>query len=130
MPCVYEFWPSADMSVPETQLNQGFANRALPVMYLSTANSGLIISHSLACSRSPSTARPRGGPVSVPSTLQVAKTTIGALPHPDTPKSRQVTPKDFIIDPVQSLGMPFPPINLGALSIDLAHGTRCCTVSG
>jgi hypothetical protein len=40
MPCVYEFWPSADMSVPETQLNQGFANRALPVMYLSTANSG------------------------------------------------------------------------------------------
>jgi hypothetical protein len=29
------------MSVPETQLNQGFANRALPVMYLSTANSGL-----------------------------------------------------------------------------------------
>jgi hypothetical protein len=41
MPCVYEFWPSADMSVPETQLNQGFANRALPVMYLSTANSGL-----------------------------------------------------------------------------------------
>ena len=41
MPCVYEFWPSADMSVPETQLNQGFANRALPVMYLSTANSGM-----------------------------------------------------------------------------------------
>ena len=40
MPCVYEFWPSADMSVPETQSNQGFANRALPVMYLSTANSG------------------------------------------------------------------------------------------
>jgi hypothetical protein len=43
MPCVYEFWPSADMSVPETQLDQGFANRALPVMYLSTANSGLIV---------------------------------------------------------------------------------------
>ena len=41
MPCVYEFWPSADMSVPETQSNQGFANRALPVMYLSTSNSGL-----------------------------------------------------------------------------------------
>jgi hypothetical protein len=41
MPCVYEFWPSADMSVPETQSNQGFANRAPPVMYLSTANSGL-----------------------------------------------------------------------------------------
>jgi hypothetical protein len=40
MPCVYEFWPSADMSVPETQSNQGFANRAPPVMYLSTANSG------------------------------------------------------------------------------------------
>jgi hypothetical protein len=43
MPYVYEFWPSADMSVPETQLNQGFANRALPVMYLSTANSGLCL---------------------------------------------------------------------------------------
>lgn len=41
MPCVYELWPSADLSVPETQPNQGFANRALPVMYLSTANSGL-----------------------------------------------------------------------------------------
>ena len=41
MPCVYELWPSADMGVPETQPNQGFANRALPVMYLSTANSGL-----------------------------------------------------------------------------------------
>jgi hypothetical protein len=41
MSCVYELWPSADMSVPETQPNQGFANRALPVMYLSTANSGL-----------------------------------------------------------------------------------------
>jgi hypothetical protein len=40
MPCVYEFWPSAAMSVPETQSKQGFANRALPVMYLSTANSG------------------------------------------------------------------------------------------
>ena len=40
MPCVYELWPSADLSVPETQPNQGFANRALPVMYLSTANSG------------------------------------------------------------------------------------------
>ena len=41
MPCVYEFWPGAAMSVPETQSNQGFANRAPPVMYLSTANSGL-----------------------------------------------------------------------------------------
>ena len=40
MPCVYELGPSADLSVPETQPNQGFANRALPVMYLSTANSG------------------------------------------------------------------------------------------
>jgi hypothetical protein len=28
------------MSVREIQSNQGFANRALPVMYLSTANSG------------------------------------------------------------------------------------------
>lgn len=46
MPCVYEFWPSAAMSVPETQLNQGFANRALPVMYLSTANSGQALSAS------------------------------------------------------------------------------------
>ncbi len=42
MSCVYELWPSADMSVPETQPNQGFANRALPVMYLSTANSGQV----------------------------------------------------------------------------------------
>lgn len=41
MPCVYEFWPGAGMSVPKTQLNQSFANRALPVMYLSTANSGV-----------------------------------------------------------------------------------------
>jgi hypothetical protein len=41
MPCVYEFRPGADMSVPETQSDQGFANRALPVMYLSTANSGI-----------------------------------------------------------------------------------------
>lgn len=40
MSCVYEFWRGADMSVPKTQLDQGFANRALPVMYLSTANSG------------------------------------------------------------------------------------------